>query len=452
MQMDWNDPFGWPLLYFVNLYRISDKVIKPRPVGISREEIAYIYSSWDVNVMTCFHPDTPILTNPSVKNISEIKEGDMVLTSDGTYRRVNKLMVYNYDGQMLSIRPTYLDEFKVTPNHFMFRLTRNVFKHSYHKRKAREKPVIEEVQAKDLKSGDVLIIPRIKTQKSIKESYDLMRLYGLYLSEGCIMQRNKRQRVEGIIFSISTKEENLTKFILDTMKREFRINGIVKDASRHRRNIRFYSAKVGRKFKEMFGDSSHTKRIPAKLMKANNSKLKYLVRGLWEGDGHIEERKDRSTRYELQTVSRTLAYQLWQILIKLGYIPSLHVGHRQSDVYRISISGHQGFGKILGYRETHTKKKLSSGWIDSNYLYVPIKSIRSEHYTGKVYDLNVDTNHNYCSPLLSHNSGGEGFGLPFIEAAICGTPSIANDYTTSRELLIDGKPSPRGLLTKYHLF
>ena len=52
LQMDWNDRFGWPLLYFVNLYNIGNKIIRPRPVGISRDEVSYIYNSWDVNIMT----------------------------------------------------------------------------------------------------------------------------------------------------------------------------------------------------------------------------------------------------------------------------------------------------------------------------------------------------------------------------------------------------------------
>lgn len=451
LQKDWRDQFGWPLEYFVNLYGIRNKVVQPRPVGLPREEVARTYNMWDVNLMTCFHPDTPVLINPSVKNISEIEAGDMVLTYDGTYKRVNEVVSYDYDGDLLAVKPTYLDEFKVTPSHFLFRLTRNIFKHSYHKHKAREKPVIEEIQAKDLRPGDVMVVPRIKEERPIEESRALMRLYGLFLSEGCIVQRKTKERVEGIIFSISTKESKLTKFILDTMKKEFGINGIVKDLPRHRRLIKFYSAKIGRLFKEMFGDSSHTKIIPNRIMKAENEKLKYLIKGLWEGDGYIEERDGKSTKYELQTVSKTLAYQIWQILIKLGYIASLHKSERQSTVYRIGVSGQQEFGKILGHDEKHTKRKTSIGWIDENFFYVPIRSMRREHYKGKVYDLNIDTNHNYCSPLLGHNTGGEGFGIPFIEAGISAVPSIGCDYTTTRELLVDGKPSPRGLMVKYSL-
>ena len=48
-------------------------------------------------------------------------------------------------------------------------------------------------------------------------------------------------------------------------------------------------------------------------------------------------------------------------------------------------------------------------------------------------------------------TGGEGFGLAFAESMMCGVPNIANDYTTSKELVDDGWPRPRGLLTKYEL-
>jgi len=48
-------------------------------------------------------------------------------------------------------------------------------------------------------------------------------------------------------------------------------------------------------------------------------------------------------------------------------------------------------------------------------------------------------------------TGGEGFGLTHIEGFACGLPSIACDYTTSKELIMDGSPSPRGQLTKYDL-
>lgn len=46
-------------------------------------------------------------------------------------------------------------------------------------------------------------------------------------------------------------------------------------------------------------------------------------------------------------------------------------------------------------------------------------------------------------------TGGEGFNIPMIEGFACGKPAIATGYTTHPELIEDGNPSPRGLLTKF---
>jgi len=46
-------------------------------------------------------------------------------------------------------------------------------------------------------------------------------------------------------------------------------------------------------------------------------------------------------------------------------------------------------------------------------------------------------------------TGGEGFGLTEVEGMACGIPNVATDYTTSKELTIDGNPTPRGTLVPY---
>ena len=50
MQMDWSDRFGWPLQYFFQLYGVMNKAIRPKPVGMPREEVANTYNMWDLNV------------------------------------------------------------------------------------------------------------------------------------------------------------------------------------------------------------------------------------------------------------------------------------------------------------------------------------------------------------------------------------------------------------------
>jgi glycosyltransferase involved in cell wall biosynthesis len=49
MQMDWNDEFGWPIQYFAQMFKLMPKMIQPKRVGMSREEVAKTYNMWDVN-------------------------------------------------------------------------------------------------------------------------------------------------------------------------------------------------------------------------------------------------------------------------------------------------------------------------------------------------------------------------------------------------------------------
>jgi glycosyltransferase involved in cell wall biosynthesis len=51
--------------------------------------------------------------------------------------------------------------------------------------------------------------------------------------------------------------------------------------------------------------------------------------------------------------------------------------------------------------------------------------------------------------INANSTAGEGFGLSTIEGAASGLPNILTDYTTSKELVLGGEPSPRGILVPY---
>lgn len=52
LQKDWNDPNGFNIKHFVDMYGLNNKLIKPLPRGVNRLIIRNIFNSWDVN-MNC---------------------------------------------------------------------------------------------------------------------------------------------------------------------------------------------------------------------------------------------------------------------------------------------------------------------------------------------------------------------------------------------------------------
>jgi hypothetical protein len=65
----------------------------------------------------CVLPGSLIHTNPDVKPIESIKEGDRVLGWDGRYHRVTEVFSHRHQGIMYKIRAKCLGEVTLTPEH-----------------------------------------------------------------------------------------------------------------------------------------------------------------------------------------------------------------------------------------------------------------------------------------------------------------------------------------------
>ena len=408
--------------------------------GFTHKEMNNVYNLMDTFFLSCFHPDTQITTNKGFKNIKDIEIGDEVLTIDSSFKKVEDKVSYEYDKKILNVSTSYCPDVKVTPNHFVYGVTEK--KGNY--------PKIEYKSIEKFKEGDYLIIPRIKNTRDKKyivfdNSYisnqfgktkilhpntiplhptkidnDFMWLAGIYVAEGCLSQ--KKEKPEGIVFCINSKEKEYTNRILKIMLDKFNLSGRVKDDTRHRRTIWFNSASLGRKFKELFGSGAKNKKIPEWMLFLPKSKQINLVQGYLDGDGHYAIKEKLYTSWEVDTVSKNLAHHMRLILIRLGYLVSYKTQQRQSLVHRLRFA---------------VNNKNSIGWMDKNYFYIRIKKIRKEKYKGLVYDLSVQDNHNYCNYWLGANTSGEGFGIPIIEAMSAGIPPVVTNYTTTQELLLD---------------
>ena len=121
-----------------------------------------LYDLSDITVLAsrgggfeCVPPDTKIICYDGVKPISEVKEGDLVLTHKGRFRKVTKVFKRYYKGKIVEIIPYGFSNvsIKLTPEHPVLAIIR--------KGKARNSinSNLEWVEAKELKKGDFVVFP-----------------------------------------------------------------------------------------------------------------------------------------------------------------------------------------------------------------------------------------------------------------------------------------------------
>ena len=97
------------------------------------------------------------------------------------------------------------------------------------------------------------------------------------------------------------------------------------------------------------------------------------------------------------------------MLISLGFIPSIKYD-KNKRAYTLLIGGRQKFefAKILGkeLKETFVQKTWQYGYVDENYVYMPITKVGGDVQSSRVvYDLEVEEDHNFSASFVVHNSG-----------------------------------------------
>lgn len=81
---------------------------------------AYLMSArdcWWGKCAFCLTSETQVLTIKGAKAITDIKNGDLVLTHLGNYKKVKETLKRNYEGELIEIKTNCLMPFRITPNH-----------------------------------------------------------------------------------------------------------------------------------------------------------------------------------------------------------------------------------------------------------------------------------------------------------------------------------------------
>ncbi|HDO41693.1 MAG TPA: hypothetical protein ENH03_02195, partial [Candidatus Bathyarchaeota archaeon] len=358
--------------------------------------------------------------------------------------------VFYYEGDLIKIRPTSTGHFILaTPNHPFLAVKRvkagsrggtktisrlkqiTIQKQSMEWIPAEElsvsdyllTPIINDVDVEAINISDFIDVPivndeicypqspfskkRITRPNRIPINRSFLTFCGFYVAEGHAEKRS-------IVFTFGKHEERYVEEILKIGKEIFGVTGRIYQYSK-KIVVYFNAWYLPKLFKLWFGSSATTKKIPLWIKKLPAGKLVYFLEAYMRGDGCkiTIHRRRRYTVSQISTASKTLAFDIFQIMLKIGIVPSISVEKqagfkKESLIYRLGISsnGLERFMRSLGVNEsTGIVQRRSQSFVNQRYAWLRIRSIERVHFKGYVYNLEVEESSSFVTELIAvHNS------------------------------------------------
>jgi pyruvate formate lyase activating enzyme len=226
---------------------------------------------------------------------------------------------------------------------------------------------------------------------------DLAKLLGYYCSEGHVHLHADRPNSGTLSFTVSPREHPLAEEIHALLKEIF---GVRARLVRRRTtlSVEVNKASLVRLFERLCGANARMKRVPLALFDAPRPIVQAFVNTYVCGDGH----RYSNGKISVTTKSRSLAYGVAWLVLKLGHLPSLYV-HKQPSLKRIEgrVVRQAEEQYTLVWYETSLSSVPHRYYETDRFFLIPIRSITREEYSGAVYNLEVDDpEHNYLAGFL----------------------------------------------------
>lgn len=338
----------------------------------------------------CFVPG--MLVGLSSNPIENCQMGDQVVDKTGKPTEVKSIWERTYDGAIKRIITAATLPIECTPEHLMLVLkpaksTR--FQERFLKNRLPDHLVPQWVAAEKVRVGDYLLSSPFTPQATpspITPSSDLAWLMGVYIGDG------HKERTGRIGFTLSVKDD--VERLTATMRKDLGLNATVKDYPTYRR-VFACSQQIAQKFGDWFGQRSGEKHIPD-FMFNGEWDIRALLSGLLDADGYYIVDEDR---YVLNTISKRLAMQVWQIAVHLGHRPTIRAIKRHS--------GYPNAKQLYKVEWKQSKGRWHRNIWWNGYYVTPITQINSVDYHGPVHDLTVGEHHSYhLNGVIAHNCVG----------------------------------------------
>lgn len=409
--------------------KVMEHFMNPKNMG----EIKNADGVGKVGNPTCLLENTLLHTNSKLKEIKNIRKNDFIIGHNGRYASVSQSFNRNVSESIVVLK-NRLGEIKLTKEHLVYGI-KVPKKDKFLRTKNKKTLAPAWYHAEQLDKGDLIlysIFSEIEDQKAIVLNYskkkfdhnsksipsriildsDFLRLAGYFISEGYYSNKTTKTH---IAFCFNLNENDLVEDVVTISERLFGITPTIKKNIKTNSQIVYINnVFVVRLFKQLFDSGAKNKDIPDVFMKLPLEKQKHLIYGIWKGDGFFNTKIPRGG---YSTISKELIHKLKILLLRQGVIPSIYFeskktdknGQKHQECYRIHVGGKEStekLAKILKLNLKNSKPESINSWIDNGYLYTPITSKKTEQFSGKVYNLEIDSVHSYNTDAFTiHNCG-----------------------------------------------
>lgn len=280
--------------------------------------------TWCVSHWGCYDEETEVLTDDGWKYFRDLKgdERFFTLNSEGVVE-LHKAERYieKKSSEMLHFRTRGVD-LLVTPEHRMLVKSRRQKK--YVLIPAEEIPYTLFKMKRDLvwvgQEEDVFELPGVRgfnwERKALKIKMDVwLEFLGYFLSEGSLNKKVCQKGGEQYFVRLSQKEGRVRDKMLECVKRmPFTVFECGKDIIVSGVQLYQYLERFGRSWERF---------VPKELKMLSKRQLRILFEALMDGDG------TRGRNLVYYTTSKQLADDVFEIGLKLGYVPTLYKDDRK---------------------------------------------------------------------------------------------------------------------------
>jgi hypothetical protein len=253
--------------------------------------------------------------------------------------------------------------------------------------------------------------------RHIEVNEDFAKLLGYYCAEGNPLGNNS-----GIELSFHSKEVDYHSEVVYLIKKCFGATAQVNQRhSKHVTTIRACNCLLSQLFVSLVGRGSHNKIIPEIILRSSKSVIQAFLNGYINGDGHSNE-----DIVSITTASESLAREFQSLLLDQGEVCSFNKDNR--DLYNCTISSGGKSDWIEKDYRTNKENKRWNVWKNSEYIFIPVKSVKIYEDEQTVYNFDVDDNHSYVANNFAvHNCEAGASGMPVIASNCSGHSDFLND-------------------------